>query len=160
MVANKNALSLTQYQPNLQKWRELGKEIKQHGIRNAQLMAIAPTATSGKAINATESIEPIQNFFYKEDGKMNLPTLVPNIQKNTRYYKIAVDCDQYALVRNAAIRQCYLDQAQSINVYFKKVTSLTEFSLLHFYGFKLGIKTFYYCRTEKDSPLEVCESCT
>lgn len=45
-------------------------------------MAIAPTATSGKAINATESIEPIQNFFYKEDGKINLPTLVPNIRSN------------------------------------------------------------------------------
>lgn len=160
MMANQKALALTEYQPNMQKWQQLSDEIRQFGIRNAQLMAIAPTATSGKAINATESIEPIQNFFYKEDGKINLPTLAPNIKNNSQYYKTAFDCDQYALIRNAAIRQCYLDQSQSINIYFKKVTSVTAFSLLHFYGFALGIKTFYYCRTEKDSADDVCESCT
>ncbi|MGL4647553.1 MAG: ribonucleoside-diphosphate reductase subunit alpha [Mycoplasmoidaceae bacterium] len=157
--ANKKALKLTKYQPNMEKWKKLAEEIKIHGIRNAQLMAIAPTATSGKAINATESTEPIQHFFYKEDGKINLPTLVPNI-KNWKYYKVSYDCDQYNLIELAAIRQCYLDQAQSINIYFKKVSSLTDFTLHHLYGFKLGLKTFYYCKTEKDSIDEVCESCT
>lgn len=158
--ANKLALELTKYKPDLEKWKELAKEIKTHGLRNAQLMAIAPTATSGKAINATESIEPIQDFLYKEDGKSNIITLVPNISKNSAYYKIAFDCDQYQLIRLAAIRQCYLDQAQSINIYFKKVTSLTDFSMHHIYGFKLGIKTFYYCKTQKEVVDYTCESCT
>ena len=158
--ANKNALALTKYQPNWSKWKALAEEIKIHGIRNAQLMAIAPTATSGKAINATESIEPIQDFIYKEDGKANILTLVPNISKNSVYYKIAFDCDQYKLIELAAIRQCYLDQAQSINIYFKKVTSLTDFTLHHIYGFKLGIKTFYYCKTQKEIVDYTCESCT
>lgn len=158
--ANKRALALTKYQPNWNKWKELSEEIKIHGIRNAQLMAIAPTATSGKAINATESIEPIQDFIYKEDGKANILTLVPNISKNSVYYKIAFDCDQYKLIELAAIRQCYIDQAQSINIYFKKVTSLTDFTLHHIYGFKLGIKTFYYCKTQKEIVDYTCESCT
>lgn len=160
MKANQQALKLTKYQPDMNKWKELGEKIKNEGIRNAQLMAIAPTATSGKAINATESIEPIQNFFYKEDGKINLPTLVPNIRSNWKYYKIAPDCDQYMLIKAAAIRQCYLDQAQSINVYFKKVTSLQEFALFHFWAFSLGIKTFYYCKTLKEELEEICESCS
>ena len=158
-MANKNALNLTKYQPDMEKWKDLASRIRKYGIRNAQLLAIAPTATSGKAINATESIEPIQNFYYKEDGKTNLPTLVPNIH-NWKYYKIATDCDQYALIKMAAIRQCYLDQAQSINVYFKQVKSLTEFSLLHIWGFLLGIKTFYYCKTINEEVQEICESCT
>lgn len=158
--ANKLALKLTKYQPDLAKWKELSKQIQKYGIRNAQLMAIAPTATSGKAINATESIEPIQDFVYKEDGKSNVVTLVPNISKNSVYYKKAFDCDQYQLLRLAAIRQCYLDQAQSINIYFKKVESLTDFTLHHLYGFKLGIKTFYYCKTQKEVVDNVCESCT
>lgn len=128
-------------------------------MRNAQLLAIAPTATSGKAINATESIEPIQEFFYKEDGKNNLPTLVPGIE-HSAYYKIAADCDQKMLLCLAGIRQCYLDQSQSINVYFRKITSLTDFTLFHVIGFGLGIKTFYYCKTEKEIYDEVCESCT
>lgn len=159
-VANKNALKLTKYQPDMDKWEALSNEIKTHGLRNAQLMAIAPTATSGKAINATESIEPIQHFFYKEDGKINLPTLVPNVKKNSHYYKIATDCNQFQLLKLAAIRQCYLDQSQSINTYFKKVKSLTDFTLYHLFGFKLGIKTYYYCKTEKDVIDEICESCT
>lgn len=159
-VANKKALKITKYQPDMQKWKELSEEIKTHGLRNAQLMAIAPTATSGKAINATESIEPIQHFFYKEDGKINLPTLAPNLKENSKYYKMAIDCNQYQLLKLAAIRQIYLDQAQSINSYFKKVTSLTDFTLYHIYGFELGIKTYYYCKTEKDVIDEICESCT
>ncbi|MGL4950267.1 MAG: ribonucleoside-diphosphate reductase subunit alpha, partial [Mycoplasma sp.] len=158
--ANQKALKLTKYQPDLNKWKELGEKIKTGGIRNAQLMAIAPTATSGKAINATESIEPIQNFFYKEDGKINLPTLVPNIRENWKYYKIAPDCNQFMLIKAAAIRQCYIDQAQSINIYFKKVTSLKEFSLFHVWAFDLGIKTFYYCKTLKEELDEICESCS
>lgn len=160
LVANKKALNLTKYQPDINKWKELSNQIKVHGLRNAQLMAIAPTATSGKAINATESIEPIQHFFYKEDGKINLPTLVPNIKENSKYYKMAIDCNQYQLLKLAAIRQCYLDQAQSINSYFKKITSLTDFTLYHLFGFELGIKTYYYCKTEKDVIDEICESCT
>lgn len=159
-LANKNALKLTKYQPDMEKWNKLGEEIKKFGIRNAQLMAIAPTATSGKAINATESIEPVQHFVYKEDGKINLPTLVPNIVSNWKYYKLAFDCDQYMLIKAAAIRQMYIDQAQSINVYFKKITSLTDFSLFHFYGFMLGIKTYYYSKTSKEQAEEICESCS
>lgn len=158
-LANKKALELTDYKPDLKKWDELALNIKKYGIRNAQLLAIAPTATSGKAINATESIEPVQNLMYKEDGKINLPTLVPNIS-NWQFYRIAFDCDQYMLIKAAAIRQCYLDQAQSINVYFKKVTSLTDFAMFHFYGFTLGIKTFYYCKTSKELVEDICESCS
>ncbi len=158
--ANKNAMNLTDWKPDWNKWNKLSEEIKKYGLRNAQLMAIAPTATSGKAINATESIEPIQDFVYKEDGKSNIITLVPNISKNSAYYKIAFDCDQYQLIKLAAIRQCFIDQAQSINIYFKKVESLTEFTLYHLFGFKLGIKTFYYCKTRKEVIEYECESCT
>lgn len=158
--ANKQALDLVNYKPDMNKWKILSNEIKKYGLRNAQLMAIAPTATSGKSINATESIEPIQDFIYKEDGKSNVITLAPNISQNSIYYKRAIECDQYQLIRLAAIRQCYIDQSQSINMYFKKVKSLTDFTLLHLYGFSLGIKTYYYCKTEKEEIDYVCESCT
>lgn len=158
--ANSRALKLTKYQPDLDKWNKLADKIKIYGLRNAQLMAIAPTATSGKCINATEAAEPIQDFIYKEDGKSNVITLAPDIQKNNQYYKTAFDCDQYELLKLAAIRQCYIDQAQSINIYFKKVTSLTEFTLYHMFGFELGLKTFYYCKTHKEVNQDICESCS
>lgn len=160
--ANKNALKLLdrfEWNVDWDKWEKLSERVRKYGIRNAQLLAIAPTATSGKAVNAIESIEPISNFLYKEEGTFTVTTLVPNFQKNNRFYKKAVDCSQYALLRNAAIRQIYLDQSQSVNLNIKRPDSLYELSKLHIYGFSYGMKTFYYFKQEKDIE-EECESCT
>jgi len=123
-------------------------------------MAIAPTATSGKACNAIESTEPISDFFYKEEGTITVPTVVPNFLKNNQQYKKAFDCDQYALLRNAAIRQKWIDQAQSVNVYVKTPDSLLDLTKLHLYGFDLGMKTFYYLKQQKESDESICESCS
>ncbi|MCP4481698.1 MAG: ribonucleoside-diphosphate reductase subunit alpha [bacterium] len=160
--ANHKAVNLTDYTPDMQKWNSLAEKIQKYGIRNAQLMAIAPTATSGKAINAIESTEPIADFFYKEEGTITVPTIVPNFKKNNKYYKKSFECDQYALIEQAAIRQKWLDQAQSINMYLKKPDSLMEMTKLHFYGFSLGIKTFYYLKQQKDGADDTvaCDSCT
>jgi len=158
--ANENAKALTTYEPNWDKWDKLAKRVKTFGIRNAQLLAIAPTATSGRAINSTESTEPIHNFFYKEEGTITVPTIVPNFRKNNQYYKRSFECDQYALLRNAAVRQKWIDQSQSVNVYITKPDSLKQMSDLHLYGFSIGLKTFYYLRQQKETDNHVCESCT
>lgn len=158
--ANKNAFKLTDYEPNWDKWSELGERVKIFGIRNAQLMAIAPTATSGKSINAIESIEPIVDLFYKEEGTLSIPTIVPNFRKNNRYYKRAFDCNQYALVRNSCVRQKWIDQAQSVNLYIAKPDSLYEMAKLHQFGFDHGQKTYYYLRQQKEVDESTCESCS
>jgi ribonucleoside-diphosphate reductase alpha chain len=158
--ANKNAFNLTKYQIDWDKWNALAERVKTFGIRNAQLMAIAPTATSGKAVNSIESTEPVHDFFYKEEGTITVPTVVPNFRKNNAYYKRAFDCDQYALLKNAAVRQKWIDQAQSVNVYIKRPDSLEEMTKLHIYGFHNGMKTFYYLKQMKESEDYTCESCT
>ena len=158
--ANKNAFNLTKREIDWDKWNALAERVKTFGIRNAQLMAIAPTATSGKAVNAIESTEPVHDFFYKEEGTITVPTVVPNFRKNNQYYKRAFDCDQYALLKNAAVRQKWIDQAQSVNVYIKRPDSLNDMSRLHIYGFHHGMKTFYYLKQMKESEEYVCESCT
>ncbi len=116
--------------------------------------------TSGKGINAIESIEPIQNFFYKEEGTINIPAIVPNFKLNNQHYVKAFDCDQFMLVRNAAIRQKWVDQSQSVNVYIKRPDSLKYLASLHNYGFYLGMKTFYYVKSQKGDDEEICESCS
>lgn len=158
--ANKKALALTEYQPDMDKWNKLAERVRIHGIRNAQLMAIAPTATSGKSVNATEGTEPILDFFYKEEGTITIPTLAPNFRKNNRFYKKAFECDQFGLLRNAAIRQIYLDQAQSVNMYIARPDSMKEMTLMHMYYFDLGGKTLYYLKQQKETEEEICESCT
>jgi len=115
--------------------------------------------TSGKAINATESTEPVHDFFYKEEGTMSIPTIAPNFKKNNQYYKRAFDCDQYELLKNAAVRQKWIDQAQSVNIYIATPDSLNEMVKLHFFYFDHGGKTLYYQKSQKDTGY-VCESCT
>lgn len=117
--------------------------------------------TSGKAINAIESTEPIADLYYKEEGTQTIPTLVPNFRKNNQYYKKNFECDQYFLVEGAAVRQKWLDQAQSINTYIKKPDSLLEMTNLQLYAFELGTKTAYYLRQMKEGTDDhICESCS
>ena len=158
--ANKKALALTEFQPDMKKWDSLAEKVKTFGLRNAQLMAVAPTATSGRAINATESTEPIHDFYYKEEGTLTIPTLAPNFRKNNQFYKKAFECDQFALMRNAVIRQIYIDQAQSVNTYISRPDSFKDMTLLHLYYFDLGGKTLYYLKQQKETEEEICESCT
>ncbi|MCK5834316.1 MAG: hypothetical protein KAG98_01120, partial [Lentisphaeria bacterium] len=158
--ANKHAFKLGDHKIDMEKWDKLALRVKTYGIRNAQLMAIAPTATSGKSINATESIEPVQDFFYKEEGTITIPTLVPNFRLHNQYYKKSFDCDQMRLVELAAVRQKWLDQAQSVNIYIRHPDSLKELTEIHMYGFYLGMKSFYYLKQQKDQAEEICESCS
>ena len=158
--ANKNAFKLTKREIDWKKWNDLAERVKTFGIRNAQLMAIAPTATSGKAVNSIESTEPVHDFFYKEEGTITVPTVVPNFRKNNAYYKRAFDCDQFGLLKNAAVRQKWIDQAQSVNVYIKRPDSLNDMTKLHVYGFHNGLKTYYYLKQQKEVDSYTCESCT
>jgi len=116
--------------------------------------------TSGKAINAIESTEPVHDFFYKEEGTITVPTVVPNFKKNNKYYKRAFDCNQTNLLKNAAIRQKWIDQAQSVNVYIARPDSLEYMTKLHYKFFDMGGKTLYYLKQQKGESGYVCESCT
>ena len=118
--------------------------------------------TSGKACNAIESTEPIADFYYKEEGTQSIPTLVPNFRKNNQYYKKNFECNQFVLVEHAAVRQKWLDQAQSVNLYISRPDSLRELTDLHLYGFRIGLKTFYYLKQQKEGKDEeaACASCT
>lgn len=160
-----NAWNVTNYgntfkeSGKLERWDELGQLIKTYGLRNAQIMSVAPTANSGKSVNATESTEPVMGMIFKEEGMFNVTSLAPNIRKNMAYYKPAFECDQKALITNAIVRQKYIDQAQSITIYLKKADSLKEMTELHNYGFLHGIKTYYYLKQQKNVDYDDCVAC-
>ena len=58
------------------------------------------------------------------------------------------EINQLELVRQAAIRQRYIDQTQSLNLSFDVNDSPKWINQVHLEGWKLGIKTFYYLRTD------------
>lgn len=117
--------------------------------------------TSGIAINATPGIEPILHLTFKEEGKFSQGTvLAPNIKKYGQYYRTAFECNQEMLIKHAAVRQIYIDQSQSVNMYYTPPFSLKELTYNHLLAWKLGVKTLYYFQSQKAEDKEFCESCT
>lgn len=64
-------------------------------------------------------------------------------------YKTAMEIDQRWIIQHAADRQPFIDQAQSVNVFFAPDSHVTYVHQVHFNAWKLGLKTLYYCRSEK-----------
>ena len=145
-----------------EKWDKLAESIKNNGVRFSFHGAIAPTATSGKSVSATESIEPIVDLFFIEEGIQTLPSLAPNIKKNRQYYERCWNIPARTIIELAAVRQRYIDQAQSLNLYYVKPDSAKELWDDIQYAMDLGLKTLYYMKTPKSNFEldEVCESCT
>ena len=64
-------------------------------------------------------------------------------------YKTGMEIDQRWVVDHAADRQNYIDQAQSINLFFRPDVNVKYLHAVHFQAWKQGLKTLYYCRSEK-----------
>jgi ribonucleoside-diphosphate reductase alpha chain len=64
-------------------------------------------------------------------------------------FKTSMEIDQRWVIEHAADRQEYIDQAQSINLFFRPDVNVKYLHIIHFLAWKLGLKTLYYCRSEK-----------
>ncbi len=66
-------------------------------------------------------------------------------------YKTSMEIDQRWLIEHAADRQKYIDQSQSLNIFFRPDVNIKYLHAVHFLAWKSGLKTLYYCRSEKIS---------
>jgi ribonucleoside-diphosphate reductase alpha chain len=66
-------------------------------------------------------------------------------------FKTSMEIDQRWIVQHAADRQPYIDQAQSVNLFFRPDSSVKYIHAVHFMAWKAKLKTLYYCRSEKIS---------
>ena len=64
-------------------------------------------------------------------------------------YKTSMEIDQRWIVDHAASRQSYIDQSQSLNLFFRPDVNVKYLHAVHFQAWKQGLKTLYYCRSEK-----------
>lgn len=86
-----------------------------------------------------------------------------------KVFLTAFELDQKALVRQAAQRQPFIDQSQSLNLFFPQGTDAAYFNACHMLAWKLGVKTLYYCKStsgivadrfSRESTIEECEACS
>jgi ribonucleoside-diphosphate reductase alpha chain len=101
----------------------------------------------------------------KDNGSvLNLPDAILTPDEKELFLTFP-EINQLELVRQAAIRQRYIDQTQSLNLSFDPQDSPKWINQVHIEGWKLGIKTFYYLRTDSvikgdlGSRQEECVSC-
>jgi len=152
-TANSNAKRLVErdlFTPSCCDWDGLREKVKQ-GMRNGYLMAIAPTSSISILSGTTQTIEPVyKRKWFEENLSGLIPVVVPNLTPETwQYYTPAYELDQKILVKAAAIRQKWIDQGQSLNIFIDP-TNATGRYLHEIYtlGWKLGIKSFYYLRSK------------
>ena len=159
------ANELANFEPELD-WETLRTNMRQHGVRNATLMAIAPVESSSVVINSTNGIEmPMSLISVKESKAGSLTQVVPEYHKLKNKYQLMweqQDCVGY--LKTAAVLAAYVDQSISTNTFYsprhfpgRKVPSTLiarNLMLAHHWG----LKTFYYSLIDKQGSKVVEES--
>jgi len=64
-------------------------------------------------------------------------------------FKTSMEIDQRWIVQHASDRQEFIDQAQSVNLFFRPDVNIMYLHAVHFQAWKQGLKSLYYCRSEK-----------
>ncbi len=149
---------LTDFTPSANlDWEGLREKMKQYGIRNATLMAVAPVESSSVVLNSTNGIEmPMEMISVKESKAGSFVQVVPEYKRLRNRYQLMwdqTDCVDY--LKTSAVLAAYIDQSLSTNTfynpaYFKdgKVpgTLIAKNLML---AYKWGIKTIYYSLINK-----------
>lgn len=167
-------------------WAPLREKVQRQGMRNSNVMAIAPTATISNIVGVAQSIEPMyRNLFVKSnmsgdftvvnaslvrdlaerglwdevmvsdlkyfDGSLGAIDRVPaDLQA---LYATAFEVDPSWLLRSAARRQKWIDQAQSLNLYVSSPNG-RKLDNLYRTAWQLGLKTTYYLRSSSATHVE------
>lgn len=96
---------------------------------------------------STNDYNDIWSSIIANDGSVQHLTWMDDWTKDV--FKTSMEIDQRWLVNHAADRQLYIDQAQSLNLFFRPDVNIVYLHAVHFQAWKQGLKTLYYCRSEK-----------
>ena len=149
---------LTDFTPSANlDWEGLRGRMKQYGIRNATLMAVAPVESSSVVLNSTNGIEmPMELISVKESKAGSFVQVVPEYRRLKNRYQLMWDqqnCDAY--LKTSAVLAAYIDQSLSTNTFYnpahfiggKVPGTLVAKNLM--LAYKWGIKTIYYSLINK-----------
>jgi ribonucleoside-diphosphate reductase alpha chain len=147
---------LTDFAPSLD-WEPLRERMKQYGIRNATLMAVAPVESSSVVLNSTNGIEmPMELISVKESKAGSFVQVVPEYKRLKNRYQLMwdqKDCVEY--LKTAAVLAVYVDQSLSTNTFYNPAhfkdskvpgTLIAKNLML---AYKWGLKTLYYSLINK-----------
>ena len=132
-------------------WNRLKEKVKKHGIRNGYLMAIAPTSSISILVGTTQTIEPVyKRKWFEENLSGLIPVVVPKLSADTwQYYIPAYNLDQKLIIKAASVRQKWIDQGQSLNIFMSLDKASGKYlHEIYTLAWKLGLKSTYYLRSQ------------
>jgi ribonucleoside-diphosphate reductase alpha chain len=94
-----------------------------------------------------EEYNEIWSSIIANDGSVQHLDILDEAVKDV--FKTSMEIDQRWVIDLAADRQAYIDQAQSLNLFFRPDAHIKYIHAIHFMAWKKGLKTLYYCRSEK-----------
>ncbi|QKG85837.1 ribonucleoside-diphosphate reductase subunit alpha [Kroppenstedtia pulmonis] len=144
-----------------EKWEQLAEMVRESGIRNGYLMAVAPNGSTSVIAGSTASIDPVFQREYSEEKKnYKIPVTAPDLSPQTYwFYKSAYEIDPYWSIRQNAARQRHIDQSQSFNLYVTHDIKAKDLLSIHMTAWKQGLKTTYYTRSTSAEYVD-CDSCS
>jgi ribonucleoside-diphosphate reductase alpha chain len=94
-----------------------------------------------------QDYDEIWSSIIANDGSVQHLRFLTDEEKDV--FKTAMEIDQRWVIEHAADRQNYIDQAQSLNLFFRPDVNIMYLHAVHFLAWKKNLKTLYYCRSEK-----------
>ncbi len=142
-------------------WKRLSADVAQKGMRNAYLLAIAPTSSTSIIAGTTAGTDPVMNRYFLEEKKGSIiPRVAPELSDSTYWlYKTAHQMEQEWVIDAASVRQRHLDQSQSVNLFITHDYSFRRLLNLYLRAWEKGVKTLYYVRS-RSLEVEACDSCS
>lgn len=140
-------------------WEELRQRMIKYGIRNATLMAIAPTESSSQLTGETNGIEPPVDMVTTKTSKDGaLKTVIPEILKLKNKYTYRWEMPHpRGYITIMAVLQKWVDQSISVNMHYNPANyeenqvPMSQIMQDYMLGMRLGLKNVYYCNTLDDS---------
>jgi len=150
-----------------EKWEKLIGSLKTNGIRNGQLLAIAPNTSSALLQGCSPSVLPIYSKFHVDkNANGTVPICPPFIKENFWHYKENKNISQIKVVKVIAAIQKWVDQGISFELLYNLNNNIKAKEIYDtlLSAWESGCKTIYYTRTiQKNSNImnekEECVSC-
>lgn len=149
--------------PTKEDWARLLDEVKEVGIYNAYLMAIAPTQSISYVQNSTSSIMPITEQIEKRTyGDSTTIYPMPFLtNENMLFYKSAYNTNMLKMIDLVSVVQSHVDQGISTTLFVTDDETTRDIARYYIYGYKKGLKSLYYTRTKMLRELNnECLSCS
>ena len=94
-----------------------------------------------------EDLPEIWSSIIANDGSIQHLNIFNEYEKDV--FKTSMEIDQRWIIEHAADRQQFIDQGQSVNLFFRPNVNIKYLHAVHFMAWKHELKTLYYCRSEK-----------